>query len=148
MGVRIKASCPRLHETNAPLGAISEIAKFRFWSAQGFISCHPPSLQAATTPRFILLKTRGGVGAALRNRSNMDQKLVFWGFLLIGQKYHAVGDYYLKHSWECFMQLKMHNIVPYCGQPKHFRYCSVVCWAGPTGRQLPSIFPNWGPRIL
>ena len=58
--------------------------------------------------------------------------------------YHAVGNYYLKYSWECFMQTIMHNIFLYCGQPEYFRQFSVVCWAGPTGRELPNIFPYLG----
>ena len=35
--------------------------------------------------------------------------------------YHAVGNYYLKYSWEYFMQKIMHNIVLYCGQSEYFR---------------------------
>ena len=35
--------------------------------------------------------------------------------------YHAVGNYYLKYSWEYFMQKFMHNIFLYCGQPEYFR---------------------------
>ena len=35
--------------------------------------------------------------------------------------YHAVGNYYLKYSWECLMQKIVHNIFLYCGQPEYFR---------------------------
>ena len=35
--------------------------------------------------------------------------------------YRAVGNYYLKYSWECFMRKNMHNIFLYCGQPEYFR---------------------------
>ena len=43
----------------------------------------------------------------------------------------------------------MHNIFLYCGQPKYFRYFSAVCWAEPTGRELPNMFPYLGvPEYL
>ena len=35
--------------------------------------------------------------------------------------YHAVGNYYLKYSWEYSKQQNMHYIFLYCGQPKYFR---------------------------
>ena len=61
--------------------------------------------------------------------------------------YRAVGNFYLKYSWEYFMRKNMHNIFLYCGQPEYFRQflISVVCWAGPTGRELPITYSHfWG----
>ena len=43
-------------------------------------------------------------------------------------------------------QTNMHNIFPCCGQPEYFRLFAVVCWAGPTGRELPNIFPYLGSK--
>ena len=54
------------------------------------------------------------------------------------QTCHAVGNYYLKYSWEFFMRKNMHNIFLYV--------ISVVCWVGPTGRGYLTYSHIWGSR--
>ena len=69
--------------------------------------------------------------------------------LCLHWKYHVVGNYYLKCSWECYVQTNMHNICLYCGQPKYFRefFC---CLLGRTNweRITQHIPICGGPRIL
>ena len=42
------------------------------------------------------------------------------------------------------MQKHMHNIFLDCERPEYFWQFSVVCWAGPTGREFPNIFQYLG----
>ena len=38
-----------------------------------------------------------------------------------GGDYRAVGNHYLKYSWEYFVRKNMHDIFLDCGQPEYFR---------------------------
>ena len=57
-------------------------------------------------------------GYATLSRFGMKSREVEGTWRLL---YPAVGNYYLKYSWEYFMQKLMHNIFLHCGQPEYFR---------------------------
>ena len=65
-----------------------------------------------------------------------------------GLKYHAVGNHYLKYSWEYFMKQKCITYSFIVDSPNILGNFSVVCWAEPTGRELPNIFPYLGKTAL
>ena len=67
------------------------------------------------------------------------------GHLCIRQGYHAVGNYYLKYSWEYSMQIKLHYIFLYSGRPGYFRHFLFAEKHGP-GQNLPNRFRYLGSR--
>ena len=76
----------------------------------------------------------------------------YWSYFIVSGPailrtimYHAVGNYYLKYSWEYFMQNKYAQTYSFIvDNPNTLGNFSVVCWAEPTGRELPNTFPYLG----
>ena len=61
-------------------------------------------------------------------------------------KYHAIGNYYLKFSWECSMQTNIQNIFLYCGQPNILGNFLLFVGQSQLGENYLIYSHIWGPQ--
>ena len=61
-------------------------------------------------------------------------------------EYRAVGNYYLRYTWEYFMRKNMHNIFLYCGQPEYFRQFLLFVGQDQLGEDYLTYCHIWGSQ--